>query len=137
MSKPLLDALGTQQVLSALYQLNEPQLALECHEIESDLGTWLEKHFSLTLRQENYLSAMDEHYTEVLAQKISYFVSQRLPVQLVTASHSCDDEDCPDIDHPGKLILTCESTNTTYVPGKGYTTTESLEITFAEFPTSN
>lgn len=129
MEKPLLDSLGAQQVLASLYGLPEKELQQESQNALENLAEWLENHFDLKPSQVLYLEQIPEDYFTFLSEKIAHFLSLRLPIQLVTPYAA--DDDLPPIDHPGKLLITEESSRATYVPDTGYAITETLQITFA------
>ncbi|MFC7524140.1 hypothetical protein ACFQRK_09315 [Parapedobacter sp. GCM10030251] len=129
MEKPLLNSLGAQQVLASLYDLPENQLQQESRQAQKNLVAWLEKHFDLKMHQLAYLENVPEGYFIFLSEKISHFLSLRLPIQLVTPYAA--DKKLPPIDHPGKLLITDESSTATYAPHTGYAITESLRIIFA------
>lgn len=129
MEKPLLDSLGAQHVLASLYSLPEKELQQESQLALENLTVWLQKHFDLRPSQVSYLGNIPEGYYTFLSEKISHFLSLRLPIQLVMPYAS--DDELPPIDHPGKLLITGESSTAIYTPGTGYAITESLQITFA------
>lgn len=129
MERPVLSSVGAQQVLASLYDLPESQLQQESQEAQKNLIAWLDKHFDLKAHQLTYLENIPEGYFTFLSEKISHFLSLRLPIQLVMPYAA--NEEMPPIDHPGKLLITDESSTATYAPQTGYAITESLQITFA------
>lgn len=135
MKKPTLNSLGVQQVLAELYNLPENQLQQESQEAQKNLIAWLEKHFDIKAHQLTYLANIPEGYFTFLSEKISHFLSLRLPIQLLMPYAA--DKELPPIDHPGKLLITDESSTATYAPQSGYAITESLQITFAIPPSED
>ncbi|SEL88925.1 hypothetical protein [Parapedobacter koreensis] len=133
MKKQPLNSLGVQQVLLALYSLPENELQHESQQALEDLPRWLLRHFDLRSHQLQYLGTIPADYISILAENISHFLSLRQPIQLVVPYS----DELPPIDHPGKLLITGESTTATYVPNQGYTLSKSLQITFVLPPSAH
>ncbi len=73
---------GVQDLLTELYALPDPDLAIEGDAIASDFKSWIAANFDLTTEQLSYLDAMDDNATDYYGQQCSFCFGNRLEIVL-------------------------------------------------------
>ncbi len=71
---------GVQDLLTELYALPDPDLAIQADAISSDFKTWIAENFDLTTEQISYLNAMDDNATDYYGQQCSFCFDNRLQI---------------------------------------------------------
>lgn len=121
--------LGMQQLLAALYALDDSALAAEAAALANDFTGWCLQHFNLDTSQLAYLMGMSPQMQEQLAQRGSYYLSHRLPINLMQANSPVGYTNLPNDDRDSAKIFDLEEkNNSTYSPNTGYQSSQVLNI---------
>lgn len=128
MEKYNFNPLGMQQLLTALYALDDNALNAEATALANDFAGWCLQHFNLTTAQLAYLMGMSSQMQEQVSQRGRYFLSSRLPINLMQAPPMGvrvlpnDDRDS------AKIFNLSEQQQSTFSPNTGYQSSSVLNI---------
>lgn len=137
MNKYDFTALGMQQLLAALYALDDSALNAEAAALANDFTGWCLQHFNLDTAQLSYLMGMSPQMQEQLAQRGSYYLSHRLPINLMQNPPSATQTKLPNDDRESAKIFDLEEkSNSTYSPNTGYQSSSVLNISIT-YPAIN
>lgn len=126
--------LGMQQLLAALYALDDAALNAEAAALANDFVGWCMQHFNLDARQLAYLTGMSSPMQQQIAQRGSYFLSKRLPINLIQA-HNLNAAAPNDDRDSAKIFNLNEQQTSSYSPNTGYQSSNSLDISIT-YPAS-
>lgn len=79
MSYPLTSQ-GVVDLLEELYELSDPNLALQAEAVQEDFRTWIEDNFTLSSPQVTYLAGMSENDVTYFGQQIAFCFRHRLNI---------------------------------------------------------
>ncbi|MEO5910413.1 MAG: hypothetical protein ABIP95_05970 [Pelobium sp.] len=125
MDKYNFNPLGLQQLLAALYALDEEALDAEASALENDFTGWCMQHFLLDATQLAYLTGMAPQMRDQLSQRGSHFLRNRWPINLIqgaTAPLLKGDGDS------AKIFNLEEQQQSTYSPNTSYQSSSVLNI---------
>ncbi|MBU0695430.1 MAG: hypothetical protein KKE39_02735 [Bacteroidetes bacterium] len=125
MNKHDFTPLGMQQLLAALYALNDEALAAEAAALQNDFNGWCMLHFNLDSQQLSYLMGIDQQMQVQLSSRGSYYLKQRGAINLMQVNQN------PLLKGDGdsaKIFNLNEQQNSTYSPDTGYQNLSSLNI---------
>jgi hypothetical protein len=120
MSYPLTSQ-GVVDLLEELYELSDPDLALQAEAVQTDFRTWVSDNFDLSGSQVTYLSGMSENDVTYFGQQIAFCFIHRLNISF----------EYPSPPEPTGYGKWTESTNSTKLTANGSGgTTASGELVF-------
>lgn len=122
---------GLQDLLQQLYALPDAALGQEALAISQDFKIWLKAHFDLDQNQEAYLDGVDHRFISKAGQRSSYYVENRLPVNLIKMARPAAEGSVSGEGDRGKLLDLNETNSNTYSPDSGCGEIASLTFTIS------
>lgn len=122
---------GLQALLQQLYALPNTDLEQEALAIAQDFRSWVKAHFTLDQDQEAYLDGVDQQFINQAGQRSSYYVGNRLPVNLIKMARPTTTATVAGEEDRGKLLDLDEKNSNVYSPESGYGESSSLTFTIS------